>query len=273
MTGRLRPLLLAGLFAAAPTAPVVHADDAPARVVSMNLCTDQLAMMLARPGQLVAVSDIAQDPVSSAMAEEAGAYPFHHNSAEEIYLLEPDLVLAGTYSPPETVALLRRLGIRVEAFPIGASFEDIRSAVRRMGDLLGTPDRAEVLITRMDAALEAPTPETRPRAAVYYSNGYTSGAGSLANAVIDAAGMDNIAVEDGRKGLSRLPLETLILSDPDLLITGQEYSSPARAQEILRHPALGAVTRARESVAGRLWVCATPRAAEAVTQLRQHLQP
>jgi iron complex transport system substrate-binding protein len=55
-------LSLAVLGGAAP------ADTAPRRVVSINLCTDQLAMMLAAPGQLVSVSDLAADPHSSAMA-------------------------------------------------------------------------------------------------------------------------------------------------------------------------------------------------------------
>ena len=49
------------------------ADPAPRRVVSINLCTDQLAMMLAAPGQLVSVSQLAGDPHSSAMAEAGEA--------------------------------------------------------------------------------------------------------------------------------------------------------------------------------------------------------
>ena len=60
----LRRALLCLLLAAAPAA----AQEAPARVVSMNLCTDQLAMLLAAPGQLLSVSKLARDPMSSAMA-------------------------------------------------------------------------------------------------------------------------------------------------------------------------------------------------------------
>jgi iron complex transport system substrate-binding protein len=40
------------------------AADAPARVVSVNLCTDQLAMLIAAPGQLQSVSWLAADPSS-----------------------------------------------------------------------------------------------------------------------------------------------------------------------------------------------------------------
>jgi iron complex transport system substrate-binding protein len=41
--------------------------EPPRRVVSMNLCTDQLAMLVAAPGQLLSVSRIARDPRVSAL--------------------------------------------------------------------------------------------------------------------------------------------------------------------------------------------------------------
>ena len=62
----------------------------------MNLCTDQLAMLLADPGQLVSVSHMALDPLSSAMVEEAEAFTINRGGAEQVYLMRPDLVLAGT---------------------------------------------------------------------------------------------------------------------------------------------------------------------------------
>src|SRR6056297_3507789 len=88
-----------------------QADPAPRRVVSINLCTDQLAMMLAAPGQLISVSDLAADPHRSAMAEAARAYPVNHGRAEEVYLLDPDLVLTGAYNARATVEMLRGVGL------------------------------------------------------------------------------------------------------------------------------------------------------------------
>ena len=85
----------------------------PARVVSINLCTDQLAMMLADPGQLVAVSHLARDPRSSTMVAQAMAYPITYGRAEEVFLKAPDLVLAGTYTTQATVDLLQGLGVEV----------------------------------------------------------------------------------------------------------------------------------------------------------------
>ena len=93
----------------------------PGRVVSMNLCTDQLAMLVAGPGQLHAVSQLARDPESSVMADEAQAYAVTHGLAEEVFLMQPDLVIAGSYTTPATVAMLRRLGFPVEIFPPASS--------------------------------------------------------------------------------------------------------------------------------------------------------
>ena len=67
--GRLAALAFAGSLALPAFA------EAPGRVVSINLCTDQLAMMLAAPGQLVSVTYLAQDPRASVMTAEARAYP------------------------------------------------------------------------------------------------------------------------------------------------------------------------------------------------------
>jgi iron complex transport system substrate-binding protein len=77
---------------------------APQRVMSLNVCTDQLAMQLAAPGQLVSVSFLASDPDMSAMAEEAKQYPKNRGMAEEVFLRHPDLVVTGTYSLHNTTA-------------------------------------------------------------------------------------------------------------------------------------------------------------------------
>ena len=59
-----KALLLAAVLAASLSPALA---DAPGRVVSINLCTDQLAMMLAAPGQLVSVSHLASEVQSSSM--------------------------------------------------------------------------------------------------------------------------------------------------------------------------------------------------------------
>ncbi len=66
----------------------------PMRVVSINLCTDQLAMMLAAPGQLVSVSHLATEEQSSSMVDEARAYPANRGQVEQVFLMQRSLLLA-----------------------------------------------------------------------------------------------------------------------------------------------------------------------------------
>ncbi|WGR63501.1 ABC transporter substrate-binding protein (plasmid) [Paracoccus ferrooxidans] len=265
VAGLLAGLILPGFFQPAAAEP-------PRRVLSMNLCTDQLAMMLAAPGQLVSVSYLAQDPSASAMAAEAGRLPVNHGLAEEIFLMRPDLVLAGAWTTPETVRLLRRLDIPVEVFPIESDLAGIRANIRRMGAVLGREAQARAMLARFDADLarlsDAQGP--RPRAALYAANGYSSGSDSLAGEIVALAGFDNVADELGLPSGGVLPLETLLLSDPDLLVEGRRYAGHARAQEVLDHPALKALARGRpaEVMSDPDWVCGNPHILRAVSQLR-----
>jgi iron complex transport system substrate-binding protein len=288
LAGALRVLvaaaLLSGLGGAGPGASAAEAveaspsatppasaspAEAPERVVSTNLCTDLLALMLARPGQLVSVSHVSQDPVASPFHEEARALPANRASAEEIFLLAPDLVLAGEYDDPASLALLETLGVRVERFPLEATFDDVRANIRRMGALLGNRKGAEALVAELDEGLPEPDRRDGPRAVVLGSGSYTSGAGTLVDAVLEAAGLRNVAAELGIVGMGRLPLERLVLAKPDLIVTGGGYAAPAMAQEVTRHPVMRALEGTRRvSVPGNLMTCGTPLLADAVAALR-----
>lgn len=268
MRGAALGILGAALLLATAIATSRAAAEPPRRVVSANLCTDQLAMLIAAPGQLVSVSHVARDPVSSAMAAEAEGFAVNHGTAEEIFLLAPDLVLAGEYLGPDTRLTLERLGLRVETFRVDASFEDVRANILRMGALLGREARAAELAAGLDAALAPPPPGPRPTAALFYANAYTSGAGTLAHEILTQAGLDNLAARQGVSGLARLPLEILALEAPDLLVLGQDYATPALAQQVLRHPAARALGADRAAIADNLWVCGLPQTVQAVAALR-----
>lgn len=244
--------------------------EAPKRVASMNLCTDQLAMLIAAPGQLVSVSNLASRAEMSAMAEEAAGYPVNHGRAEELYLLAPDIVLADVWSSPATVSMLRRLGVEVVQFTPGASMAEIRDNIARMGEVLGQEARAEEILAAFDgrlADLTADVPAHRPRAAIYGPSGYTYGPNTLAGQILLAAGFDNIASELGLDWGGTLPLESLIMAAPDLVIASRrERGATSRSEEILGHPALRGLRRGG-ALTDESWACATPFVLEAVADL------
>ncbi len=259
-----------------PTAPpeAGGAGASPGRVVSMNLCTDQLAMLVAAPGQLVAVSHLARDPGSSAMAEAARAYPVNRGRAEEIYLLAPDLVLAGRFSNPTTLEMLRRLGLRVAVLDPAESLDDVPARLAEVGRLLGREAAAAGEIARFEArrarlAAMAPPEAARPSSALYAANGYARGPRTLGGAIVAAAGLGNVAAEAGLQWGGFLPLETLAMADPDLVITGQELPGESRGEAILSHPVVVEL-RARTGAPlamDRDWVCGTPHVLDAAERL------
>lgn len=245
--------------------------DAPRRVVSVNLCTDQLALMLAGPGQLVSVSRLAHDPDSSSMVAAALALPTNGSGAEEVYLLKPDLVLAGTFTSPATVSLLRGLGIEVVLFAPANALSDVPARIAQMGAALGREDAAATMIAEFEAELARLSipPRHRPRAALTYVNSYSSGPHSLAGDILFAAGFDNVAAEAGVSSVGTLPLEKLVLLQPEVIIQGRNYPGAARAEDNLDHPALSAL--AGTYVAGELtdrgWICGTPNVLNALSAM------
>lgn len=243
--------------------------DMPQRVVSMNLCTDQLAMMLAAPGQLISVSDIARDPLTSPMAEQAMDYPVNHGGAEQIYLLDPDLVLAGIYSDPATISMLRRLGIEVVQINIANGLADIPVLLAEVGAHLGRENAAAEVIAQFETDLTAfATLEDGPRAAFYYPNGYTLGTGTFSHDVLTHAGFTHIAEELGRDTSGRLALELLVVAAPELIIGASPYPGASRSEDIRHHPALQSLISAGQGhTSGPDWICGTPFIIDALQDL------
>ncbi len=240
--------------------------EAPGRVVSMNLCTDQMAMALAAPGQLVSISRISADPLSSPLSEAAAGYALNAGLAEEIYAFQPDLVLAGEYSDPVAVGLLRDLGVRVEQFLIVRSLDEIPGNLRRMGRLLGQEAAADALADGVAARLAevAPAGAPRPVAAFFFANGYSLGPGTLAHDIVRRAGFDNLTEVLGYAGGARLSLEDLLMNAPDVLITAAGYPGASRSEAVMAHPVLEVLPQV---IRGPEWVCGTQFTLAALDQM------
>jgi iron complex transport system substrate-binding protein len=229
-------------------------------------------MLLADATQLQSVSYLSRDPLLSVMTERAKQLPVNHGQAEEVFLMKPDLVLAGTFSSRATVGLLRDLGVQVEEFAPARSFEDIKAHMKRMGELLGRESEATRQIADMDMALSAiQKPDHKQTVALYYANSYTSGRGTLIDEAIRLAGLDNIADKAGVRGSAMLPLEMLVMEKPDILVRGSRGRPPALAFENFEHPALRALEGHTRSVAlnDNLTVCGGPFSVEAVAKLAE----
>ncbi|MCG8054207.1 MAG: ABC transporter substrate-binding protein [Candidatus Thiodiazotropha endolucinida] len=264
---RLTTLLL-GLFS-------LTIDAAPPqRVVSLNLCSDQLLLMLASPEQVASVSHLAVEPSSSFVARRAAAYPLNHARLEEIILLQPDLVITVPYTNPRLVSTLHQLGFETYQLALGSQLSEIRSEIAGLAERLGQQARGAAIIEtiRQRIGVEAQqAPADRPSALFYQPRGYTSAAGTLQDEAMRLAGWRNPATEAGLNGYVAAPLEQVIEWQPELLITST-YGEPgaSRAEQLVHHPALKSVMKERPSleVPYKYWICPGPMLAEAVTLLR-----
>ena len=248
---------------------VTSAIAAPQKIVSLNLCTDQLLILLADPNQIASLSKIVDDPNVSFLAEKSAGFKKNRGDAEEIFVNNPDLVVAGVYTEKATVQILQTLGIRVEIFPIEQNFDDIVKNIRKMGDLVGHSDRAKIMIDDFNQRLAKLKSgiNSRPRAALYSANGYTTGAESMAGRILSAAGFKNITEEIGLSYGGVLPLETLVIMQPDIVISGEAYPGHSRSEEILQHPALRTLKTVTQTDAK--WVCGTPAVLDAIAELQR----
>ena len=244
----------------------------PRKIVSINVCTDQLAMMLVSKDQWLSVSRLALDPELSVLAAEAENYPINNTDAEEIFLMKPDLVLAGTYNSRATVAMLRKLGLRVEEFEPTLSFDDIAEQMLRIGALIGREEEARRQIAQMKADLAAiKRPEQRKTLALYYANSYTAGRGTLIDDAVRLAGFDNLTDRIGVEGAARLPMELLVMEKPDVLVLSKRQWTPALAEENLAHPAIHRMVSDARLIEldDKLTVCGGPFSVEAVARLSE----
>jgi iron complex transport system substrate-binding protein len=262
-------------FTAAAGAAHAQAAARPARIVSLDLCADQLLIELVERARIAAVTHLAADPQVSAIWEKARGIPITRGAAEDVLRYRPDLILAGPFGVAPTVGLLLRLNANVVVVPLASDLDGVRSAVRMVAAAVGEEARGEATIRAFDrrlAGIPAVPQAPAPSAVVYQVGGAVSVAGNLADTVLAAAGFRNKATEYRLTRGGQVPLEVLAASPPDLLVltsAADEYRTVVG--DNLRHPALGLLRRQRASieVPWRLWQCGTPHIADAIVRLAE----
>lgn len=242
------------------------------RIVSMNLCTDQLLLQMVAPERIRAVTYLARDPRSSTMAGTARLVPETTGAAEQVIAMRPDLVLAGTFSTRETVAILRRLGYRVVEFAPEQSLADIRANIAKLAEAVGEVGRGQEMIAKIDRALAGlpePRPGPSPLYTDYQANGFVSGEGALITHLAKLAGFETLGQRLGISGARQISLEQLLESRPDVVDMGDAQAAPALAQEVFGHRALQNMLAHRRVIhlPDRQTACGTLHTIEALRRL------
>jgi iron complex transport system substrate-binding protein len=272
-----RPVAIAALatlagFWLAPAAA------APPRIVSMNVCTDQLLIPLADPEQILGLSRYSRDAWQSFAADDARRYPILSGGAEDVLLLRPDIVVAGVFDKRSTRELLKEKGLRLAEFDVPRNLDEVKAQIREMGDLVGHPDRASAEIARLDDAV------TQARRAVARKNyrvlplsrrGWVTGRDSLLSALLAETGLFNAAGDLGVASGGFASLEAIVNLKPDLIVVSDASD---RAEDdgraFLLHPALERFypPSRRIVIPDRLTVCGGVMLTDALDRLVSELK-
>ncbi|MBB2201546.1 ABC transporter substrate-binding protein [Gluconacetobacter tumulisoli] len=242
------------------------------RIVSLNLCTDEMLLLLVPPQDIAGVTPLAADCSNSVMCDAARRIPVIRQTAEAVIAARPDLVLGGVYTAATAILAARETGLPVMQLSPAERLDDIPRQIREIARAVGVPERGDELAAaftrRLDALRRMASP-TDPVAAIYGANGFVTGKGSLSDDVLTHAGLRNFTTVAGVGGAHFLPIETLVARPPDLLVVDRSGVGRSLAQSMLDHPALrDAFPGAHQvTIPTRLWLCGLPQTLDALDRL------
>jgi iron complex transport system substrate-binding protein len=264
MKALLIALLLLSLAARAET-------TAPQRIVSLNLCTDQILLQLVPRQRIVMLSSLAADPLLSWQARAAAGIPRFGGSVEAVLKLDPDLVLSGSLASVGSAGVLRRLGYRVETLEMPESVHGSLDFIEQIALLVGEHDAGIALRRRTEQRLQSVHDSSQqsdmPVALIYLPSGLSPGAGTLKHELLGIAGWRNFAAQNGIEGYGSITLERIVLQPPDIMLFDSvDLAHASLSQHLLRHPVMSQRIASR-NIPTPLWICGGPQIAEAAELL------
>ncbi|MEM9619487.1 MAG: ABC transporter substrate-binding protein [Pseudomonadota bacterium] len=217
-------------------AATASAGAAP-RVMSTDFCADQFILKLADREQIAALSPDADNDFSYLRREAAGL-PRTRPDAESVVSYAPDVVLR-FWGGDE--ARLRALDLHVVTLKFANNFEDVIENIRTAAAALEKNTQGDALIADMRDRLAAlaSAAHTNPEALYVTPGGVTAGKGTMIDAILNAAGVRNIAAEQGLSFWPPLPAEAVVAAPPALIVAGFFSANSERISHwsAARHPA------------------------------------
>ena len=234
-----------------------------ASVASLNLCTDEYLLLLARPKEIASVSFLSQDPLESPLWRSARGFPANRGSIEDVLARRPDIVLTMGGGGRATRLLARRLHIRPVELVSAASLQDVAVNLRTVAAALGEPARAVPWLDRL-ALLLRTSPVVTKDAIWLSGGGSTLTAGSIGTQWLRLAGLAQRPLPGGRASL-----ETLLVRPPTVLVRSQYRSAQVSSGlRWLDHPIVRSAKSQRLTTDGRRWTCMGPLMIDEIERLR-----
>ena len=234
------------------------------KIASLNLCTDEYLLLLARPGEIASVTRLAQDPAESPLWRQARAFPANRGELEQVIKVRPTLLLTMGGGGRSSGVLARRMGIGTIDLPYPASIADVAGNMRRVAAALGDARRAEPWLARLSALQSDKS--SGQRDAIWVSGGGISlSPGSPGAQWMALAGLKQRQLAGGRA-----ELETLLVAPPTVLVQS-DYRRGQMSQGVrwFDHPIVRRLAPRTVATDGRAWTCGGPLMLDEVERLRR----
>ena len=238
------------------------------RAASLNLCTDELLLLLAHPAQVASVTHLSHSPAETRLWQNARRYHSNDGSLLSVVPTGAELVLTMGGAGRDTLGIAHRLGLRVLDLPFPQRLDDVEQAIGQVARAIGRPAAGHALRTRITALRR-----TRPahaRDTIWLGGGWRS----LAPDGLGAEWMALAGLRQRALPGDRASLETLLVRPPALLLrSGYRADEMSGQQRWLRHPLARRVRSRTLETDGRAWTCMGPLLAGEILRLRQAVRP
>lgn len=234
----------------------------PKRIVSLTYGTDEILTALVSTDHIASYSKYAGDDGISFLTKDEVSRVGRtvDMEPEHILALAPDLVIASTSTPMQTVEVLTHSGVPVYVSAIPTTVEEMKGKVRGVAKAVHEEEKGEALVSDMESKLaalasklSAVSPDKERVALGMSFRGILGKKGTLFSDVLRLAHVkDGAAVYEVPKGADAyLSLEILPKIDPDVILlptwrvkAGDD--TKAFEEGLLSNPALSQVTAVKE---------------------------
>ena len=229
--GRLTAIMVVGLLFLVPTEAEEIRDDlgetfsfssVPMRVISLAPSNTEMLFALGVGDRIVGVTEYCNYPLEANSINKVAG--FNTVNLEKVAQVKPELILAIRGNDMESLRSLRQLGIPVFSFDI-QNLDQVSSALRRLGALLGVENRANTIADSLESRVRLVRREIKdvpdkPKVMWGFWGDpiYTAGAKTMIDDVIETAGGKNMG-RLAKGAWPQISLETVVQWAPDVIIT------------------------------------------------------
>lgn len=201
-------------------------------IVSTNPCADAMLMELVSPRRIAAISHYSQDPVASSIPLDVAArFRTTRGTAEEVVAMQPDLVIASSFTPPSTREAYARAGLKTLYLDSPVTIDASKVQVTELADALGVVRAGEAMNARIDRAVSAASWKgAQIPALIWIGGNMVSGGGNLLDEMMTRAGFSNHAAHYGLQFTGYLPMEHVIIDPPRVMLVPDESGRDASSR-------------------------------------------